>query len=99
MREKRCHSDSILLRSSIQKQIPTVLLLPTFFFFYQKIPTIFANTKRPTYCSVEHRADSHMKKIALRSVCETLICVKEFMQGSLHIGMQVCECGLGDIPF
>ena len=21
------------------------------------------------------------------------------MQGSLHIGMQVCECGLGDIPF
>ena len=61
MREKRCHSDSILLRSSIQKQIPTVLLLPTF--FTKKIPTIFANTKRPTYCSVEHRADSHMKKL------------------------------------
>ena len=77
------------------------------YFFTKKIPTIFANTKRPTYCSVEHRADSHMKKLPSevcvkkkkRSVCETLICVIEFMQGSLHIGMQVCECGLGDIPF
>lgn len=38
-------------------------------------------------------------KIALRNVHETRVCVKAFMQGSFHIGMQVCKCGLADIPF
>lgn len=38
-------------------------------------------------------------KTALRSASETLVCGKEFMQGVLHIGKQVWECGLVDIPF
>lgn len=38
-------------------------------------------------------------KTALRSACETLVCVKEFTLGFLHIGTQVCGCGFTDIPF
>lgn len=69
------------------------------YFFYQKNTYYFCKYQKTylLFCRTQSRL-SH-EKIALRSVCETLICVKEFMQGSLHIGMQVCECGLGDIPF
>ena len=80
----------------MQKHIPTVLILPTFFtkkyLLFLQIPKTYL-LFRKTQGRFLH------EKIALRSVCETLICVKEFMQGSLHIGMQVCECGLADIPF
>lgn len=56
-------------------------------------------SKWPTYCSVMHRADSHVEKLASEVCVRDPGMCKEIRELSLHTGMQVCECGLADIPF
>lgn len=58
-----------------------------------------SKSKLVTHCSVKPRADSYTEKLPSESACETLVCVKEFTLGFLHIGTQVCGCGFTDIPF